>query len=143
MIAREKVVIDASVVVKWYVPEAASDRAARVLTSNYEFVAPDLLLSEFGNVLWKKTRRQELPAVDASEILIQFIAAGQITYVSILSLVQSAFEIAVRYNHPIYDSMYLAVAVAQDCRLVTADERLLRAFRDTPFEHLIMSLTAF
>lgn len=40
------VVVDASVVIKWFVPEAGSDAASRLLASEDRLEAPDLLFAE-------------------------------------------------------------------------------------------------
>lgn len=51
-------VIDASVAVKWYIPEPLSDAADKYLQlykdKQAKLLAPDLLLVEVGSVLWKK-----------------------------------------------------------------------------------------
>ena len=47
----KKVVIDASVAVKWFVPEIHSAAAARLLEPEIVLCAPDLIGPEFGNVL--------------------------------------------------------------------------------------------
>lgn len=52
----KKVVVDASVVVKWFVPEIHSAPAARLLDSDVVLYAPDLIGSEVGNTLRKKVR---------------------------------------------------------------------------------------
>ena len=39
-------VVDASVVVKWFVPEIHSDAARRLLVLPHEYIAPDLLFAE-------------------------------------------------------------------------------------------------
>ena len=49
-------VVDASVVVKWFVPEIHSDAARRLLVLPHEYVAPDLLFAETANTIWKKIR---------------------------------------------------------------------------------------
>lgn len=41
-------------------------------------------------------------------------------------LLGAATEMAIQLDHPAYDCLYLALAVANDCQFVTADERLLR-----------------
>jgi predicted nucleic acid-binding protein len=38
-----------------------------------------------------------------------------------------ALRIAISLQHPVYDCFYLALAQAEDCPLVTADQRFLRA----------------
>ncbi|OFW37311.1 MAG: hypothetical protein A3F70_06700 [Acidobacteria bacterium RIFCSPLOWO2_12_FULL_67_14] len=50
-------VVDASVVVKWCVPEVHSDAARRLLAKPHEYVAPDLLFAETANTIWKKMRQ--------------------------------------------------------------------------------------
>jgi predicted nucleic acid-binding protein len=54
-------VADTSVALKWYAPEEDSERAAELLGGF--LVAPDLILAELGNALWKKAWQGEaLPA---------------------------------------------------------------------------------
>ena len=55
-------VVDASVVIKWFVPEIHSDAARRLMSGPHEYFSPDLLFPEVGNVIWKKVRRGELTA---------------------------------------------------------------------------------
>ena len=55
-----KLTVDASVVVKWFVPEALSDEARLLLGDRLSLHAPDLVLVEFANTIWKKVRRREL-----------------------------------------------------------------------------------
>jgi predicted nucleic acid-binding protein len=50
-------VVDASVVIKWFVPEPGSAAARQLLGQDHEFYAPDFLFAETANVLWKKFRR--------------------------------------------------------------------------------------
>ena len=50
--AGERLVVDASVAIKWVVPEAGSERAITLL--DHGLVAPDLLFSECANILWRK-----------------------------------------------------------------------------------------
>ncbi len=44
-------VVDASVVVKWLVPEIHTADAERYLDAAYELIAPDLMISEVANTL--------------------------------------------------------------------------------------------
>jgi predicted nucleic acid-binding protein len=63
------VVIDASVAIKWFVPEPLSDQAERLLDGGDSLFAPDFLLIEFGNIIWKKVRLGELARGDADAAL--------------------------------------------------------------------------
>ena len=49
-----RLVVDSSVVIKWFVPEVHSDDALRYLDPDLERDAPELLLAEASNILWKK-----------------------------------------------------------------------------------------
>jgi predicted nucleic acid-binding protein len=52
-------VVDASVVAKWFIPEPYKDNAERLLrdflNDRIELTAPDLLIAEVGNLLWKRS----------------------------------------------------------------------------------------
>lgn len=118
----KKRVVDASVAVKWFVAEIHSDAALRLLEPDVVVSAPDLIGPEFGNTIWKKVRRQELTTAEAAEVLNAFEKIGVEIYPSNV-LVSAAFELAIALDRTVHDCLYLALAVAQDAVLVTADRR--------------------
>ena len=61
-------VVDASVVIKWFVEEELHDEALALLESEHDLHGPDLLFLEVANVAWKKALRGEIEGVDAYEI---------------------------------------------------------------------------
>jgi predicted nucleic acid-binding protein len=69
-------VIDASVAIKWFVPEILEAAAKRWLDPSHILYAPDLLASEFGNILWKKTRQKEITEVEAKRIAVELQRAA-------------------------------------------------------------------
>ena len=127
----KKVVIDASVAVKWFVPEIHSAAAARLLEPEIVLCAPDLIGPEFANVLWKKMRRGEITRDEADEIFRAFRALPLEIHPSAF-LLGAAFELAVEFDRSVYDSLYLALAVAEECVLITADAKFQSVVAMTP-----------
>ncbi len=99
------------------------------------FLAPDLINAEFGNIIWKKHLFQGLDASDAQDILDKF---RQVHFELTLTaeLLEDAYKIAVAYRRTVYDALYLALSVREDCQIVTADEKLVNAVGAT-FPNLI------
>src|SRR5262249_3790626 len=95
-------VVDASVAVKWVVPETLSANAERVLASEEELLAPDLLLVEAANALWKKTERREISAAEAGRALDVVLSSGLVIRPS-RPLLHRALTLAGRLGHPVYD----------------------------------------
>ncbi len=130
-------VIDASVAVKWYVPEIHGEAAARLLarrsTVDLTFDVPDLFFSEFANIVWKKVRTGELDAAAATEIVDATLRVPKTVHAA-EPLLPSALAIALDSGRTVYDSLYLALAVFLDCPLVTADKRLRNGLANTPWE---------
>jgi predicted nucleic acid-binding protein len=117
-------VVDASVALKWIVPEVLSDHADRLLDGNDDLLAPDLVLTEAANALWKKTAARELSSAEADRALATLITSGLALHATV-PLLPRALRFAHRLRHPVYDCVYLALAEREDARLVTADARLL------------------
>lgn len=117
-------VIDASIAVKWVVEEGNSVEAL-ALRRRAKLIAPELLLAECANILWKKVRRNELSKHEAL-LAARLLQAADVEFLPTRSLMDVATRAAIELDYPAYDCVYLALAVQQDCRFVTADERLLR-----------------
>lgn len=126
----DKLVIDASVVVKWFVVESYSSEARRLLDAykdgTVSFHAPDLLVSELANTIWKKQVLQGLTATEAKDILSAFNSL-QVILTPATELINSAYNLAVEHRRSIYDSLYLALSLREKCPLITADERFVNA----------------
>lgn len=59
------IVVDASVALKWFLPEPDSAKAEELLGSHDILVAPTLIVSEVCNAVWKRLRRGETTAQHA------------------------------------------------------------------------------
>jgi predicted nucleic acid-binding protein len=130
----ETLVIDASVAVKWVVEEEGST-AATALRRRFRFAAPDLLVTECANILWKKTWRGELTAVEAN-IAARLLERAGIELVPMGGLLEKTIDLAIRLDHPAYDCIYLALARQRGWRFVTADQRLLRTVAEKAGDEL-------
>jgi len=106
-----RLVVDASVAVKWLVPESHADAARRILSPNHELLAPDLIWAEVGNVIWKKWRCGEVPGQAAGDLLQDFRRYPVQTFAS-RALMSAAWDLAERYGRSFYDSLYLALAAS-------------------------------
>lgn len=127
MTDRRHYVVDASVAAKWYLDEPGEDVAREVLrhaaSGSLSLSAPDLLLVEVANVAWQRYRREQLTAEEAAEIA-RMISQAPVAWVSGVRMVYEATLLATEYGCTVYDATYLALAVALDTRVITADRRL-------------------
>lgn len=119
-------VLDASVVVKWFVPEIHSDAARALLAQPHQYVAPDLLFAETANTVWKKTRRGELTESQGRQ-LITDVGRVAVEAISCRVLAEDAHALASATGRTVYDSLYLALAIRLETRMITADDRLVAA----------------
>lgn len=124
-------VIDASVVIKWFVPEVHTDAARRWLESSHEYVSPDLLFPEAGNVIWKKVRRGEL-TVGQGQRLAGDLAGIAVEVIAMRGLLPDAHSLALSTGLTVYDAMYVTLAVRLDTQVITADNRLIRTLVSHP-----------
>jgi predicted nucleic acid-binding protein len=133
-------VVDASVVIKWYVPEPDHARATALLGSGRRLLAPDLLLPEVGNVVWKKVGRGELTVKEGEEIVDALTSNSPVTLTASGPYLRSAYDIATAFQRTVNDALYLAVAIVEGCPFVTADERLVNALSGSALAPFITPL---
>ena len=119
-----KLTVDASIAIKWFVVEPLVDEARTVLSRRIQRHAPELLLAECANTIWKKVQRGDIP--DAQPYREELANLPDIlTLYPDRDLIERATEIAFQIRHPIYDCLYLACAEATAPDLITADKRLV------------------
>ena len=116
-------VIDASVAIKWVIEEPGTKEALGL--RRHRLLAPDLLIPECANILWKKVRRKELSG-DEAEFAARLLARADVDLEPMRALFEPAIKMALALDHPAYDCTYLALADARGCDFVTADETLSR-----------------
>ncbi|HLG71041.1 MAG TPA: type II toxin-antitoxin system VapC family toxin [Chloroflexota bacterium] len=130
-------VVDASVAIKWYLEEEDRELARRLITGEPErpLIAPDLIVAEIGNILWKRHRQGSLTAADAARLAEapQDPRRFPLDLVPSTQVLPQALRIAVECDRSVYDSLYIALAVANNTAMITADARLANALSATPY----------
>ena len=123
-------VVDASVVVKWFLPEVHHAEARTVLRGGHALHAPDFLTVEVGNVLCKKVRRGEFDRAQADAIL-EVVYAVPVQLHPWRGYFDRAYQLAHRTGRSLYDCLYLALAVLLDGEMVTADRKFYDALQSS------------
>lgn len=120
----EKVVIDASVAVKWFIEEENSSIAQNLLQKHREqkikLVAPDILVLEVLNGLYYSAhfRKEDLL------IIAQRLFSFEIEYIALYEkLASDAVKIVTTSGITPYDSLFIALAEKENCPLITADKK--------------------
>ena len=125
-----KAVVDSSVTIKWFVDEEFTAEADQLLTDlqngALEALAQDFLIIEIGNILWKKERAQLVSEAEA-RIIMNGWPSLPITWMASHDLLDDTFHLAVRHGRTLYDSLYLALSVRENCPFITRDEKLVNA----------------
>ncbi len=116
-------IVDASVAFKWFAGEEGGDRALDLI-GREEILAPVLMLAEIGNALWKKALREQIDPHASFEAELASLSS-LVAIRDESAIVPRALEMARALSHPVYDCIYLALAEAEEARLVTADGRFL------------------
>jgi predicted nucleic acid-binding protein len=126
-------VVDASVAIKWLVDEPLSEQAAKLLDDDLPLAAPELIYAEAANALWAIARRGHISAADVREALDLLADAPLTIPGSMKQLMAAAARLADDLDHPVYDCMYLALALQEQRPVITADRRFYAAVQGHPY----------
>lgn len=125
--ASEPLVVDASVCLKWLMPEVGSEIASELLASHsrgeLSISMPDIAPVEVANALWSH-RNDGLSPEDAADMVSDLLSSA-IVFVESVVLLSRAMDIAYRVGASVYDSLYVAAAETLEAQLVTADRKLV------------------
>jgi predicted nucleic acid-binding protein len=127
------IVVDASIAVKWVVAEQHSEFAADLLEGEGQLYAPVLLYAEASNALWALARRGDITQADVGDAIDVLIDAPIYVPYTMPQLTAAAARLAADIDHPVYDCFYLALAMREQCPVVTADNRFLSKIAGHPY----------
>jgi len=118
-------ILDASVIVKWFTREEKREEALRYremfINDKIEIVVPDLILYEIGNAL------RYNPSFNDEDVRLavrSLIDLGINIIIPTTEILDMAINLAFKYDTTLYDSVYLALAEILNDTLVTADKNL-------------------
>jgi predicted nucleic acid-binding protein len=126
-----RLVIDASVALKWMTPEDDSERAILVLDLGRELHAPAFIFMELANALWIQVRAGKADAAGASAALDD-VRTGPLRIWQGEEPLPDTIALATTLDHAVYDCAYLALALQVDATYVTADRRFWRKTQGDP-----------
>ena len=118
-------VVDASVVLKWFLQEDDSPKAldlyAKALGDEVELAAPDILLYEVANILVRKRKASRGQAENAVRLVLD---SGLNVSEPDHDPLSDSIRIAAAAGLTVYDASYVALAAQMSGTLITADLRL-------------------
>lgn len=131
------VIVDTSVVYKWYSLEENSDRAREILQNhlnNREVAcAPGLILYELSNA-WVTKAGLSLKQI---KLNLKNFKSTNVKVIDItFAIIDKALNLAKKYQITIYDASYIVLAKQKKCQFITADQKLVSRV-NLPFVKLL------
>jgi len=116
-------VLDASAAVRLILADPTAADLAERIGGAALVLAPELMLTELANTLWKLQRADRLNDLDPQELLAE--ARELVDRLEPDRHLQAeALALACHLNHPVYDCLYLALARREAASLISSDRRL-------------------
>ena len=134
-----RLVVDASVAVKWLVAEDGSGAAHRLAAGDDDLHAPRLMASESANALWRKARLGEIER-DRVGALMAAVSEMPVHWHADETVCADAVRLALELDRPVYDCVYLALAHCIGAQVVTADMRFANALATTEHGDVVVTL---
>lgn len=117
------IALDASAAIRVVLAPQENQALLDLLDDAPPVYAPQLLIAETANALWKYVRAGRLDASIASEAHADALSLVD-ELIDDAALFPEALQMASQCGQPVYDCMYLVVARRHAASLLSADERL-------------------
>jgi predicted nucleic acid-binding protein len=126
-----KLVLDACIGLKWFLPEDDSAQAIALRddfrNQIHELIAPDTFPPEIAHALTRAERKGTITQQSGAKNFMQLLANLPQIYQS-LPLLPRAYELSSQFRIGVFDCLYVALAERELCQVVTADQRMLTLF---------------
>lgn len=118
------IVVDASVAVKWFVPEPGDKAAECLLESGEPLVAPAFIRIEVAGAFFRRLKKGELPEEEARiahQAWEHMLATGTVRLIPDDELYDDAVHCAFTVKHDLPDCLYIALGKRLGASIITAD----------------------
>lgn len=126
-----RVVLDASVALKWVLNEpdspVASQFRSELRQQLHEILAPDTFLAEIGHALTRAERKGLIQPPQALTFYGDILSTAPDLH-SIIPLMPRAIELSSQVRHGVYDCLLIALGEREGCSVLTADDTLAAKF---------------
>lgn len=128
----KSIVADTSALMRLYlpdgpVPEGLEAWLQEAWNGGAVLLAPDLMLAEAGQVIWKKQKAGLIDPSEADEVL-DAVLELPIELVPHRGLLAPATGLARRFDLTVYDALFLALVQQRGAELISADAEMVRAY---------------
>ena len=100
------------------------------------------MISEAGNILWKKQRLKELTPSEVEEIT-DAILLLPLKIEASKSLLPLAVDMAIAYGMTVYDALYFSLAKVYETTMITADRKLVDVLAKTDLKDSVLWLGSY
>ena len=122
------IAVDASIAVKWFLPESLSAASANLFSLGRKLLAPDVLRHEVTAAIAKAARMDGIPAEEAQRQIagwVRMLESHAISLIDSSVEFDEAVRLCLELRHPFHDCFYLAVAKRFGIPLATTDKCLI------------------
>lgn len=128
-----RIIVDASVAIKWYVRDEIDADKAIAMLIDYEngrikFVVPNLFYYETANAVNTAASRKRITE-DEGQSIIKDLLLMDLIAIADVKLIPIAYIYARQYKISVYDASYLAAAKEHNAPIYTADRRFYDAVK--------------
>jgi predicted nucleic acid-binding protein len=123
--------------VKWLIDEVLSAEADALLLSGHELLVPDLFSIEVTSAFGRKVSVGDITVAESVMCFDNFSVVMGSERIRVQPSVihhRRALELANETRRSFHDLLYLALALSEECDLVTADQKFVNGLKGTPYE---------
>lgn len=117
------IVLDVSGAVSSLLQDDQKGIFADYISDADSIIAPELFVVELGNVMWKYVNFQDMNEAKARQILVSGLDLID-EFISDITLIDEALQLAVETKHPVYDCLYLTLAYRTGYSILSHDKKL-------------------
>ena len=132
---KENIVVDTSVIIKWFFSESENNVAAahyllkKFLDNEVGIITPEIALFELANVVKNKIRLENNVTI-GMEIIDKVYNLGIVFKVT-KQMLKNAFNMAFIINESVYDCLFIATAEHFKSKFITDDKKLYLSYENS------------